>query len=128
MSDFSLTRRYVIVAAAVVGIILVYFAVPISAWWMPKCPFRLLTGLSCPACGIQRFLHALFNGHPMEAIRYNYYLVYSLPYASLFLVRWLMPVGVARERLTRLIENRYVIWFYVLTFAIWLFVRNILGI
>lgn len=101
---------------------------PVSSVWVPKCPFRLLTGLNCPACGIQRFLHALLNGRIAEAIHYNYYLLYALPYAALFAVEWLMPHGKARERLAGVIENRYVVWFYVVTFFVWLVVRNIIGI
>ena len=46
---------------------------------MPKCSFKLLTGLSCPGCGLQRAVHALLNGEPMKAIQYNYFLVYSGP-------------------------------------------------
>lgn len=121
-------RKLFIVALAVIVLAGLCFVDPVSGIWVPKCPFRLLTGLNCPACGIQRFLHALLNGRIFEAIHYNYYLVYALPYAALFVVEWLMPDGKARERLAMVIENRYVVWFYVVTFFIWLVVRNILGI
>ncbi len=46
----------------------------------------------------------------------------------LFAIEWLMPQSAARERLASVIENRYVVWFYVVTFFIWLVVRNVLGI
>lgn len=123
-----MTRKYITVLMALIVLTALYFVNPSSAWWMPKCPFKLLTGLSCPACGIQRFLHALFHGHVSEAFGYNYYLAYALPYALLFAVEWLMPRGPAREKLAGMIENRYAIWFYVVTFFIWLVARNILGI
>lgn len=97
-------------------------------WFAPKCPFKLLTGLSCPGCGMQRFLHALLTGHPAQAIRYNYYLAYALPYAMLFVVEWVMPQGTKRDKLVAVIENKYVVWFYIITFFIWIVVRNILHI
>ena len=105
-----------------------FFVDPSAAKFAPKCPVKLLTGLSCPACGIQRFLHAMLHGEPIRAIRYNYYLIYSLPYALLFVAEWAMPSGKRRERLAAVIENKYVVWFYVVTFFIWMAVRNIMGI
>ena len=46
---------------------------------MPKCPFKLITGLSCPGCGIQRAIHAMLHGKFTEAITYNYYFTASIP-------------------------------------------------
>jgi hypothetical protein len=105
-----------------------YLINPCSYWFVPKCPFKLITGLNCPACGIQRFLHALLHGHLHEAITYNYYLAYSLPYAALFIVAWIMPQGDAKEKLGNVIENKYVVWFYIITFFLWMIIRNILKI
>ncbi len=95
---------------------------------MPKCPFKLLTGLNCPGCGIQRAVHALLHGRFAEAISYNYFLVYSVPYVSSFVVLWLIPENRAREILRAVIENKYVVDFYIISFLIWLAVRNILNI
>ncbi len=125
-------RAFIIKVAVVLTAVAVaaglYFINPVSSELTPKCPFKLITGLSCPACGIQRFLHALFNGRVAEAVGYNYYLVYALPYAVLFAVEWLLPHGAARDRLAAVIEHRYAVWFYVATFMIWFIVRNVLGI
>lgn len=103
-----------------------YFIDPVSCWFAPKCPFKLITGLSCPACGIQRFLHALLNGQPLQAIRYNYYLVYALPYASLFGIAWLLPDCKCKHRLTAAIESKTAVWFYIISFILWLIIRNLL--
>jgi hypothetical protein len=35
---------------------------------MPKCPFKMITGFSCPGCGIQRALYAIMHGNIKEAI------------------------------------------------------------
>ena len=37
----------------------------------PGCPFRALTGLDCPGCGITRALRALVTGHPLRAFDHN---------------------------------------------------------
>ena len=39
--------------------------------WYPQCPFKALTGLDCPGCGITRALHALLTGHPGRALDHN---------------------------------------------------------
>jgi len=107
-----------------IGGVVLYLLNPSSYWFMPKCPFKLITGLSCPGCGIQRAIHAMLHGKFTEAITYNYYLVYSGPYATSFVFVWLMPKNKFRERIKKVIENRYVVNFYVISFVIWLFVRN----
>ena len=75
-------KRYLYLVIIIAVGLTLYFVNPTAYWFWPKCPFKLLTGLSCPACGIQRFIHAMTNGHFREAIAYNYFLVYALPYIS----------------------------------------------
>lgn len=73
--------KWYIAAAIVVGMLtMLFFLDPSRYVLMPKCPFKLITGWSCPGCGIQRCLHALMHGRWAEALHYNYFLVYSLPY------------------------------------------------
>lgn len=101
---------------------------PANYWFWPKCPIKLLTGLNCPACGIQRFIHALINGHFATAITYNYYLVYALPYALALTGIYLLPDSVAKGRLTGIFQSKTAIWFYVVSFCLWFVIRNILNI
>lgn len=105
-----------------------YYYDPIQYKFMPKCLFKILTGLNCPGCGIQRAIHALLHGHIAEAIHYNYYLVYSAPYALSFLLLWLLPDGRKKVLLKSVIENRQVVNFYIVTFLVWFVVRNLLNI
>lgn len=114
--------------ASVVLAVLLSAVDPATAWWMPKCPLHLLTGLSCPGCGMQRFLHAMLHGHPLEALHYNYFLVLALPYVLLLTVEWALPYGHVRDRLARLTGHRYVLWGYLAAFALWFVVRNVLCI
>lgn len=123
----SLKKGILILTLSLIGGIVLYKLNPTQYWFMPKCPFKLLTGLSCPGCGIQRAIHAFLHGKFTEAISYNYYLVYSLPYAASFAVLWIMD-NKTSEVLRKVIENKYVVDFYVITFIIWLVVRNYLNI
>ena len=57
----------------------------------PPCPFRLLTGRSCPGCGITRGLHQLFTGHPVHALQYNLLLGVLVPGVGYLYARWALP-------------------------------------
>ena len=58
--------------AAAAGCAYVAVADPNStASWYPQCPFKALTGLDCPGCGVTRALHALLTGHPLRALDHN---------------------------------------------------------
>jgi len=112
----------------VLGGVVLYNLNPTQYWFMPKCPFKLITGLSCPGCGIQRAIHALMHGEIKEAIQYNYFLLYSGPYAASFLLVWLMPQNSFRDKLKSMIENKHVVNFYIVTFSMWLVIRNIFNL
>lgn len=85
---------------------LYYFYNPVTTLWTPKCLFKVVTGLQCPGCGIQRALHALLQGRFLEAIHYNYFLLFSGPYILSFGVRALLPKGKAKDSLTKVIEDK----------------------
>lgn len=122
-------RKFLIVIAiCVAGWIVMYYCDPIQYQYMPKCIFKLLTGLNCPGCGIQRSIHALLHGNVKEAIQYNYYLVYSFPYALSFLLIWLMPEGRKKVIMKSYVENRNVVNLYIISFLAWLVIRNIFKI
>lgn len=84
----------------------------VSAWWRPAdlpaltlCPFRALTGLPCPGCGMTRAFCALGHGEWRDALRYNA----LSPFVLLaLLVLWaralatVLDLGAARALLERL--------------------------
>ena len=117
-----------VIFLVVLGGILLYNLNPTQYWFMPKCPFKLITGLNCPGCGIQRAIYALMHGEIKEAIHYNYYLLYSGPYAASFLLVWLLPQNSFRGKLKSIIENKHVVDFYIVTFLMWLVIRNIFNL
>jgi len=50
----------------------------------PGCVFHQVTGLDCPGCGSLRALHALLHGEVRAALRFNAFVVMSLPLAAWF--------------------------------------------
>jgi Protein of unknown function (DUF2752) len=54
----------------------------------PVCPFRLLTGWNCPACGGLRMIHDLLHGDLAAAITDNVFVLIGIPMlAGWFLLR-----------------------------------------
>ena len=45
----------------------------------PPCPFKLLTGWNCPACGGLRMTHDLLHGDLAAAVMDNVFLLVGLP-------------------------------------------------
>ncbi len=112
-----------IAAAAAVGVLLLYLAgIPVM-----RCPFNLLTHLSCPGCGNTRAAAALLRLRFKESLSYNY--AYPLEFAYLL---WVL--GNAAKRYLR--EGKFSYYpkhpaaDYVLLalLLVWWVVRNILKV
>ena len=58
----------------------------------PPCPFKLLTGLYCPACGGLRMTHDLLHGDLAAAVVDNVFLLNGLPALALW-VLWRVRQG-----------------------------------
>jgi len=55
----------------------------------PPCPFKLLTGWNCPACGGLRMTHDLLHGDLAAAVVDNAFLLVGLPALLIWIVmRW----------------------------------------
>lgn len=118
-------RQLSIIAALSVILCILYVYDPLSYKIMPKCSFKLLTGLSCPGCGLQRAVHALLNGDPCKAIQYNYFFVYSGPYAFLLILeRCFLPNCLLKDRIRKYAEHRITVNIYIVLFFTWFIVRN----
>ena len=110
---------------AVFGLLTFYSIVnPHSNIFVPKCMFRLLTGYDCPACGIQRSLHALLNGDTVTALRYNYFLLISIPYflAVAITTFWKADLIV---KMGYYVQHPNVVRAILVLIIIWWIVRNI---
>lgn len=121
-----------ITAIAVVVIILLFvyaWVDPESTVWgnfFPKCPVKLLTGLQCPSCGIQRAAHALLHGDFYGALKQNWFLIFSIGYliSLLFTKYFCQPFSSARK----FFWGRAGCTLYITFYIIWFIVRNILHI
>ncbi|MEX3103617.1 MULTISPECIES: DUF2752 domain-containing protein [unclassified Streptomyces] len=64
---------------------------------LPQCPFRLVTGLLCPACGGTRMVYDLMHGRLDAAWLDNRALLLASPFALALLGRWMWE-GIGRGR------------------------------
>lgn len=94
---------------------------------LPPCPFRALTGLWCPGCGLTRATHHLLRGDVVRALQFNAFVVVILAALVATWTAWTMraagrPVGwVARIPVRAQVAAGVVL----LAFAI---VRNLPGV
>jgi Protein of unknown function (DUF2752) len=85
----------------------------------PPCPFKLLTGWNCPACGGLRMTHDLLHGDLGAAVVDNIFLLIGLP----ALLVWI----VMRWRSRRPILTAPAIAVIAVLALIWTVVRNMPG-
>ncbi len=72
---------------------------PGKSGFFPACPFRLLTGFTCPGCGTTRALHQILHGHFAAAFMLNPLLLLAIPFLLFSLLRYsviVMRGGVPR--------------------------------
>ena len=72
---------------------------PGKSGFFPACPFRLLTGFTCPGCGTTRALHEILHGHFAAAFMLNPLLLLAIPFLLFALLRYsviVMRGGVPR--------------------------------
>lgn len=96
----SMKGPFMVVAAAGAGAALLMFVDPNEPGnLLPKCPFKLLTGLNCPGCGLTRMIHALLHGDVVAAWHFNaVLLVLGLPLLVWLFARWTKGLWVGERR------------------------------
>jgi len=77
-----------VAASVAVGVWVVTVVNPEQPNHYPTCPFLLLTGYYCPACGSLRAVHALAHGDLVLAIHRNPLLVAAVPFLLWAYLRW----------------------------------------
>lgn len=122
---FSLYRRLLIAGLCVAAVGL-YLNFEPSSGLYPRCMFKMLTGLSCPGCGSQRAIHAIFNGDLKAAFSYNALFIIEIPLLGLLIFS--RYIGSRHTRLQRTLSSRFFILFILTTIIIWTIVRNIFDI
>ncbi|GGS81385.1 DUF2752 domain-containing protein [Streptomyces griseoviridis] len=90
---------------------------------LPRCPFRLVTGLLCPACGGTRMVYDLMHGQFAAAWADNRLLLLVSPVALALLARWAWE-GL-RGRRWRPNPGRVTQALILATAVVWAVVRNL---
>jgi hypothetical protein len=85
----------------------------------PGCPFKLLTGWNCPACGGLRMTHDLLHGDLAAAVADNVFLLVGLPLLALW---WLW-----RNRSDRPVFTPAAIVAVAVAAVAWTVLRNLPG-
>lgn len=85
----------------------------------PACPFKLLTGWDCPACGGLRMTHDLLHGDFAAAVVDNVFLLVGLP----TLLAWIL----LRRHQGRRIMTKPAITVVAVLAIMWTVVRNLPG-
>jgi hypothetical protein len=85
----------------------------------PACPFKLLTGWDCPACGGLRMTHDLLHGDLAAAVVDNVFLLLGLP----TLLAWIL----LRRHQGRRIMTSPAITVVAVLAVMWTVVRNLPG-
>lgn len=118
--------RRILFLALLPVFILYYLIEDPAGGLMPRCVVKSITGWSCPGCGSQRFLHALLNGHPLEAVSYNYFIPGG--FLLIGVVIWLEATRKSHpQRYRRFMQPLYLYLVLALIIA-WMLVRNLLNI
>jgi hypothetical protein len=75
-------------ATLAAGTIYLFLFEPGKTGFFPVCPFRAITGFTCPGCGSTRGLHRLLHGDVVAAFEFNPLLIVSLPFLLYALMRY----------------------------------------
>lgn len=122
--------KWILIGLSIIALICVYyFFNPKDFIWFPKCPFYVLTGYQCPACGSQRAIYCLLHFQIKDALFYNPFLVISTPYVLLLiLTTWIIPKN-RFQRTRSFCYHPYTVNTYIILLVCWWILRNIdLGI
>lgn len=112
-----------VLVAAGAGIML-YVSKPEGSPWLPKCIFKMATGLDCPACGTQRAIHSLMHGEWQAAWGYNAFLFLSLPYVASVMFATFARCKTA-DKVKRFAMSRTAVNIYLCLVIAWWIARNL---
>jgi hypothetical protein len=106
-----------------VGATYLFIFEPGKTGFFPACPFRTLTGFTCPGCGSTRGLHRLLHGDVVAAFEFNPLLIVALPFLLYALVRYTAAAVTGRPRKVNRLNANYIWMLFVVIMSFWVF-RN----
>ena len=105
------------------GAIYLFLFEPGKTGFFPGCPFRMLTGFTCPGCGSTRGLHRLVHGDLVGAFEFNPLMVVSLPFLLYALVRYTSAAVTGRPLQQYRLNAKYIWALFAVIMCFWVF-RN----
>lgn len=106
-----------------VGAAYLFIFEPGKTGFFPACPFRAITGFTCPGCGSTRGLHRLLHGDVVAAFELNPLLVVSLPFLLYALLRYTNASVRGRPFHPHRLDAKYIWALLVVILSFWVF-RN----
>lgn len=103
---------------------MIYMSEPEGSPWLPKCIFKMATGLDCPACGTQRAIRCLMHGDIGQAWGYNAFLFVSLPYVASVMFATFARCKTA-DKVKRFTMSRTAVNIYLCLVIAWWIARNL---
>lgn len=61
------------------------------------CPFKMLTGMPCPGCGMTKSLVSLYNGELMQSLHYHLFGPLLLAFMVLILFKLIYELFIGKE-------------------------------
>jgi hypothetical protein len=96
---------------------------PGKTGFFPVCPFRALTGFTCPGCGSTRALHHLLHGDLVGAFKLNPFMMLLLPFLFFAFVRHTDAVMRGRPIMGNQLNAKYIWALFTVVLFFWAF-RN----
>jgi hypothetical protein len=106
-----------------IGATYLFIFEPGKSGFFPACPFRTLTGFTCPGCGSTRGLHRLLHGDVVAAFEFNPLMVLSLPFLLYALVRYTAAAVSGRPLQRHYVNAKYIWMLFAVIMSFWIF-RN----
>jgi len=106
-----------------IGATYLFIFEPGKTGFFPACPFRTLTGFTCPGCGSTRGLHRLLHGDIVSALEFNPLMVLSLPFLLYALVRYTAAAVTGRPLQRHNLDPKYIWMLFGVIMSFWIF-RN----
>ncbi len=126
MLDEIFSRRFSVLALWLtlgLATITIFVLEPGKSRFLPGCPFRGLTGFTCPGCGTTRALHQLLHGNVLAAFQLNPLLILSLPFLLYALLRYTNTLLRGRPVNRNSLAAKYIWALFGIVLFFWIF-RN----
>ena len=107
----------------IAGAVYIFVFEPGRSGFFPVCPFRALTGFTCPGCGTTRGLHKLFHGDIIGAFQLNPLMLLLLPILLFVLVRYTSAAMRGRSINVNRLDAKYIWMLFAVVLSFWIF-RN----